>query len=76
MAVHPDQVTVINEVFSPSADEVAEARGIVEAYDAATTRGDGVIRYQGLMIDVPIVSRARRVLARGAALQAPTLQRS
>jgi citrate lyase subunit beta/citryl-CoA lyase len=75
MAVHPNQVPVINEVFSPSADELADARGIVEAYDAATTRGDGVIRYQGLMVDVPIVMRARRVIARAAAIQAQSLQR-
>lgn len=75
MAVHPNQVTVINEVFSPSADELADARGIVEAYDVATSRGDGVIRYQGLMIDVPIVTRARRVIARAEAIQAQTLQR-
>jgi citrate lyase subunit beta/citryl-CoA lyase len=75
MAVHPDQVAIINDVFSPTDDDLADARGIVEAYDAATTRGDGVIRYQGLMIDVPVVVRARRVLARAAAIQAQTLQR-
>jgi citrate lyase beta subunit len=69
MAVHPDQVAVIHEVFSPGADEIADARGIVEAYDAATTRGEGVVRYQGLMVDVPVVVRARRVLARAEAIR-------
>ena len=56
-------------------EDIADARGIVEAYDAATSRGDGVIRYQGMMIDVPIVVRARRVIARAEAIKAQTLQR-
>ena len=68
MAVHPQQVAIINEVFSPSAADIANARGIVEAYDAAMARGEGVIRYQGVMLDVPIVTRARRLLARADAI--------
>jgi citrate lyase subunit beta/citryl-CoA lyase len=70
MAIHPNQMAVINEVFSPSADEIADARGLVEAYEAASARGEGVIRYAGVMVDVPIVARARRILARAAAIEA------
>ena len=69
MAIHPNQIAAINEVFSPSADEIADARGVVDAYDTAAARGEGVIRYAGVMVDMPIVMRARRVLARAAAIE-------
>ena len=65
MAIHPSQVPVINAVFTPSPDELARARRIVEAFDAAATKGEGVIRLDDRMVDMPVVARARRVLARG-----------
>jgi citrate lyase beta subunit len=70
MAVHPTQVPVIHEVFTPSPDEVTEARGIVAAYEAALARGEGVIRFRGVMLDVPVVARARRLIARDQAIRA------
>jgi citrate lyase subunit beta/citryl-CoA lyase len=63
MAIHPGQIAVINEVFSPSAEEVDQARRLVEAFGEAQARGEGVIRLDGRMIDAPLVTRARRVLA-------------
>ncbi|HUL73747.1 MAG TPA: CoA ester lyase, partial [Vicinamibacterales bacterium] len=62
MAIHPDQVAVINEVFTPSAEEVAAARRIVDADASARARGDGAFRLDDRMVDAPIVARARRVL--------------
>ena len=59
-AIHPTQVPVINEVFSPTADELAWARRVLAAFEAsggAATRLD-----DGEMIDVPVAERARRVL--------------
>lgn len=66
MAIHPGQIGVINEVFSPSANEIERARRIVEAYDAAAAGGEGVIRLDDRMVDGPVVARARRLLARAA----------
>lgn len=63
MAIHPDQVSVINETFSPSADEVAAARRILEAGEAASARGEGAFRLDGRMVDAPVIRRAQRVLA-------------
>jgi citrate lyase subunit beta/citryl-CoA lyase len=68
MAIHPNQVATINEVFSPTDGEIRRARELVEAYEAATARGEGVIRLNDQMIDTPIVTRARRVLALAEAL--------
>ena len=63
MAIHPDQVPVINDVFSPSADEVAAARRILEAAESASARGEGAFRLEGRMVDAPVIRRAQRVLA-------------
>jgi citrate lyase subunit beta / citryl-CoA lyase len=68
MAIHPDQVATINDVFSPSADEVARARRLIEAADAARQQGDGAFRFENRMVDAPVVARARRVLALAEAL--------
>jgi citrate lyase subunit beta/citryl-CoA lyase len=62
LAIHPTQVPVINAVFGPSPEEVAEAERIVQAYEAAAARGEGVLRLGDQMIDMPVVARARRVL--------------
>jgi citrate lyase subunit beta/citryl-CoA lyase len=65
MAIHPAQVPVINEAFTPSADAVAHARAVVDAFRAA---GDpGVVAIEGQMYDRPHVRRAERLLARARA---------
>ena len=66
MAIHPDQIATINEVFTPSVDELDRARRIVEAFDDAARRGEAVIRVDDRMVDAPVVSRARRLLASAA----------
>ena len=61
--IHPAQVAILNEGFAPTAKEIAEAEGIIAAYDAALARGEGAVAYEGKMIDIPIADRARRTLA-------------
>jgi citrate lyase subunit beta/citryl-CoA lyase len=61
--IHPTQVAVLNEVFSPSPDAVQAARSLVDAYDQAWAEGLGAIVHEGKMIDVPVANRARAVLA-------------
>jgi citrate lyase subunit beta/citryl-CoA lyase len=61
-AIHPSQIPVIHEAFTPTADEVAAARRIVDASDAAAAGGDGAFRLDDRMVDAPVVTRARRVL--------------
>ncbi len=62
-AIHPGQVDAINEIFSPTEDEVAYCRQVIEAFDAAVARGDGSIAFGGQLIDLPIVERAKRTVA-------------
>jgi citrate lyase subunit beta/citryl-CoA lyase len=63
-AIHPNQIPIINAAFSPTADEVAWATRVVDAYEAAVQTGTGAINLDGKLIDVPMVARARRVLER------------
>lgn len=62
MAIHPDQVAIINQAFSPSSEEIAAARGLVEADERARAAGDGVFRFNDQMVDAPVIKRAKRVL--------------
>jgi citrate lyase subunit beta/citryl-CoA lyase len=61
--IHPGQVAVVNEVFSPSADELARARDVVDAYLRGAEKGKGAVALDGEMIDLPVVERARQLLA-------------
>jgi citrate lyase subunit beta/citryl-CoA lyase len=65
MAIHPAQVPVINEVFSPTLAELDHARRIVEVWDRAQAVGNAIALLGDEMIELPVVDRARRVLARG-----------
>lgn len=62
-AIHPAQIRTIGECFRPSAAEIEQARRIVAAYEAAESEGRGSTSLDGVVIDVPVVKRARGVLA-------------
>lgn len=66
--VHPGQVEPCNEVFAPSAEEVEEARGVLEAWE--TGSGTGVVTYRGRMVENLHVDIAKRVIATDEAIRA------
>ena len=61
-AIHPAQIDIINETFSPSAAEIEHARRVVEAFNEAASRGRGSTSLDGKVVDVPVVKRAQAVL--------------
>lgn len=63
-AIHPSQVPVINDVFTPTWEELENADRIVTAFEEST---GGVVRVAGQMVDRPVYERARRTLERGRA---------
>jgi citrate lyase subunit beta / citryl-CoA lyase len=65
LAIHPGQVVAINEMFSPSAEEIALSEEIVQAFAAAPEVG--VLAIRGHMVDRPHLARAERILARAKA---------
>jgi citrate lyase subunit beta / citryl-CoA lyase len=62
MAIHPAQIPIINEVFTPTPEALDRARAILAAFDAAP--GAGVVALDGEMLDRPHQLRAERILAR------------
>jgi citrate lyase subunit beta / citryl-CoA lyase len=68
--IHPSNVAILNEEFAPGADEVGQAERMVAAYDEALAAGRGSIEFEGKMIDIPVVERAKQMLARAAAIRA------
>jgi citrate lyase subunit beta/citryl-CoA lyase len=69
-AIHPLQIPVLNEEFAPTVEEIDRAERMVAAYDKAYAEGLGAVQFEGAMIDIPVVERARTVLKRAAALRA------
>jgi citrate lyase beta subunit len=61
--IHPKQIYSANRVFSPTTEEVARARRVVEAFVAHQAEGKGAFTLDGKMIDAPIIRQAERVLA-------------
>lgn len=60
--IHPSHVKVANEVFAPTPEEVEYFSGLVEAMREGERRGDGAVRYRGLMIDYAMLPEAEAVL--------------
>jgi len=65
MAIHPAQVPIINEVFTPSEEAIAHSRAVIEAFERAGN--PGVVAIDGQMYDRPHLRRAERLLARAGA---------
>jgi citrate lyase subunit beta/citryl-CoA lyase len=61
--IHPSQVAVANEIFSPGAEEIERAVKLLAAAESAGTNGEGAFLHDGDMVDLPVIERARRVLA-------------
>jgi citrate lyase subunit beta/citryl-CoA lyase len=63
LCIHPRQVAMANEALAPSAEEVAKAQRIVEAFDRSVASGSGAVAVDGLMIDIPVALQAKRILS-------------
>ena len=66
-AIHPDQVAVINEVFSPTAEELTYAHKVVDAFEKAKQEGSGTLMVGNEFVDVAVVDNALRLLERHSA---------
>ena len=63
LCIHPDQVPIANAAFGPTAAEIARARAVVTAFEAAEAAGSAAIEVDGQFVDYPVLHAARRVLA-------------
>ncbi|WP_126424877.1 HpcH/HpaI aldolase/citrate lyase family protein [Brevibacillus marinus] len=67
--IHPAQVPVYNQAFSPAMEDLDYARKVIEAYEESQQRGVGATSLDGKMIDFPVVKRARAVIERQQAIE-------
>jgi citrate lyase subunit beta/citryl-CoA lyase len=68
LAIHPNQIALINQAFTPGTDEIATAQKIVAAYEADPSLG--TFQLDGKMIDIPHLKQARQILAAAASAKA------
>ncbi|MDZ4672731.1 MAG: CoA ester lyase [Phototrophicales bacterium] len=64
LAIHPKQVPVIQDVFTPSEEQIARAKALIAAHNDHQAHGQGVFAYEGRMVDMPMVKSAEAILAR------------
>jgi citrate lyase subunit beta/citryl-CoA lyase len=70
--IHPNQIRVVNEVFSPTKEDIEWAKRLLEAWEIATREGRGAIRLDGRMVDVVHIKMARNLLEKARALGLPS----
>ncbi len=63
LCIHPSQVPLTHQIFTPSEEEVAHARAVVAAFETAEAEGSASIQLDGYFIDYPIVYKSQRILA-------------
>jgi citrate lyase subunit beta/citryl-CoA lyase len=62
--IHPAVVPILNEAFAPRPAELERAQRMVKAFDTAAADGRGAFAFEGKMVDLPVVERARKLIAR------------
>jgi citrate lyase subunit beta / citryl-CoA lyase len=68
--IHPLQVPICNEAYAPPPPQVEWSRRVIEAFEEGIARGTASVALDGRMIDIPIVEKAHRILARANAIAA------
>lgn len=63
LTIHPDQIDIVNEAFTPSAAEIEAATALVAAFEEQQAAGKMAFKFDGEMVDVPHLKRAQQVLA-------------
>ena len=67
--IHPGLVAALNAAFTPTAEDVAYAQKLIQADAKAAAEGRGSFQVDGKMIDIPVIERARKMIARADAIQ-------
>jgi len=72
ITIHPDQIDIVNEVFTPSQELIDEAHALIAAFKENETEGRMAFSFKGQMVDVPHLNRAKNVIALAAKLAGQT----
>jgi citrate lyase beta subunit len=68
ISIHPSQIDVINEMFTPSAEEIEASRELLDELERQRAEGKMAFRFRGRMVDVPHFTQAQRILDLAKAL--------
>lgn len=60
--IHPNQIDIVNKIFSPSKEQIEQALRILKAFENAQKEGKGVFSLDGKMVDKPIIERAKKTI--------------
>ena len=71
VVMHPSHVPIVNEAFTPDEAELAHARGLIAAMEAAEREGNAAVTYEGHMVDYAMVTTARELLDFAASIETP-----
>ncbi len=67
--VHPDQVAILNRVFTPSPGRIIQAKNIIAAFEQGRIEGRAAIKLNDVMVDTPVYKRAKLLLQRAEAIE-------
>ncbi|AWT59056.1 MAG: L-malyl-CoA/beta-methylmalyl-CoA lyase [Candidatus Moanabacter tarae] len=62
LCIHPNQIKICNDIFSPSEKKILEAKEVMHAFAEAEAKGVSAIQFKGKLVDAPFVEHARRIL--------------
>jgi len=68
IVIHPNQIQPCHDVFTPTEEEIAYAKAVIEAFEAAEREGRAAIQLEGKFIDYPVVEKSRRICALAQAI--------
>jgi citrate lyase subunit beta/citryl-CoA lyase len=74
VVIHPTHVPVVNEVFTPTPEDVAYYQGLLAAMADAARQGTAAVTYQGAMVDIAMMKTAQQMLALARTLTARNLE--
>ena len=60
--IHPSHVPIVNEIFTPTADDIAYHQGLLAAMEEAERQGTAAVTYEGVMVDIAMVKTSRQIL--------------
>ena len=64
VTIHPSQIEIVNKAFTPSAEEISDAEELIAAFKENESKGRMAFSFNGQMVDVPHLVRAKEILAK------------
>lgn len=67
--IHPRQLEIVNELFSPAKEDIRKAEELIKAFNISTSEGKGAFSFEGKMVDLPIVDKAKKLIKQAESIK-------